>query len=306
MADPRWRTTTLADIAAALCVPHAARAVHGNDPVLPAAFVLLALAGVRDCRGIRDDDELSQLFLLAPFNISHLSTYHSASHAARLMAAHPQHSHVTHWSHIGGAQPHSVVVGGSPLAALGDGVTAMRDAAHAFPKLVALELLNCGNGGPALIELACGTLRSLLVTGFVNEASRSAAIARCSQLRRLAIAQHNCIDVETFASCFRALPKLRHLTLSGMKLGDDELLPVIRAIRESGVPLVTLDLSDNQLDDTGAESIAHLALATPSLAGVALKNNYVGDAGANEFAEGLSSSHSRLRRLDLSYNQVTG
>uniref|UniRef100_A0A8C6SWU3 Uncharacterized protein n=1 Tax=Neogobius melanostomus TaxID=47308 RepID=A0A8C6SWU3_9GOBI len=95
--------------------------------------------------------------------------------------------------------------------------------------------------------------------------------------------------------------RLQTLSLSHCKLSDcccDDLASVL-----SSSSLTHLDLSDNDLGDSGVEKLcAGLKSAPCRLEVLRLSGCLVSERGGASLASALRSAHSRLRELDLSYN----
>lgn len=68
--------------------------------------------------------------------------------------------------------------------------------------------------------------------------------------------------------------------------------------------LTNLDLSDNQISDTGTTFIAEAIKGNTSLTNLSVPNNYIRDAGATSITEAIKVNKI-LTNLNLSYNCMT-
>ncbi|KAG0056968.1 NACHT, LRR and PYD domains-containing protein 14 [Gryganskiella cystojenkinii] len=100
-----------------------------------------------------------------------------------------------------------------------------------------------------------------------------------------------------------ALPrsKITHLDLRGAKVTDVGIPYVAEALRSHNCPIVSLNLYDCQLTDTGIAKIAIKLSVNKSLRVLGLGCNCIGDMGMLALSQGLLLN-STLEELDLSQN----
>ncbi|KCV69161.1 hypothetical protein H696_04575 [Fonticula alba] len=105
----------------------------------------------------------------------------------------------------------------------------------------------------------------------------------------------------------QAQRRLRFLTLSDCSLADPELCtiaePLVSAANDGLSSLSILNLSNNQIGDQGAVSIADLIAKSGVLQSVVLTFNSIENAGVLAIAESLKNYSSGLTMLSINYNQ---
>lgn len=90
-----------------------------------------------------------------------------------------------------------------------------------------------------------------------------------------------------------ATPRLRDLDLSFNNIGDTGAIALAAALPM--VPRIgSLDLSDNRIGDAGTAALADALLRSPSLGWLSLHTNRIGDKGASALADVLPHAHQLL------------
>lgn len=112
---------------------------------------------------------------------------------------------------------------------------------------------------------------------------------------------------EQLAAAIGKLKQLKYLKLRDASLGVDGAVAVVKAITNSKLELVELDLSGNELADEGFEAIAPLLKSQSSLKVLRLDENEVTSAGLKSFVAALNGADSlgALEELSLCGNEIT-
>mmetsp|Transcript_572 Transcript_572/g.701 ORF Transcript_572/g.701 Transcript_572/m.701 type:complete len:394 (-) Transcript_572:3586-4767(-) len=98
---------------------------------------------------------------------------------------------------------------------------------------------------------------------------------------------------------------LRFLSMPNCYAGRRKFVPIINALRNNpACQVVTLDISDNRLEDSGIEMVAEYLKRSTIIESVALKQNRItGGDGATALAEVLRRNNS-IKVLDISNNRI--
>ncbi|KAJ8366867.1 hypothetical protein AAFF_G00338610, partial [Aldrovandia affinis] len=134
-------------------------------------------------------------------------------------------------------------------------------------------------------------------TGPVVKHCRKAVLSGCS------LTGESC---EIVASALQSVSSpLRELDLSCNNLRDSGVEPLCAALKSPNCKLQTLDLSSNNLGDSGVEPLC-AALKSPNckLQTLDLSSNNLGDSGVEPLCAALKSPNCKLQTLDLSTNNL--
>jgi len=106
------------------------------------------------------------------------------------------------------------------------------------------------------------------------------------------------------AETLRCCTNLKHINFENCRITDEQLLPLVEAIRGHGL-LEKLLLAENSIGNIGCEAIATL-LEDPScnIQVLGLSDNMVGSKGAGDIANSLSRNN-QLETLYLNNNRIT-
>ncbi|XP_059816861.1 NACHT, LRR and PYD domains-containing protein 3-like [Hypanus sabinus] len=104
---------------------------------------------------------------------------------------------------------------------------------------------------------------------------------------------------EDLASALSTNPSLTGLSLSYNKLGDSGVKLVSAALRKSECKIQKLGLRDVGLTDSGAEDLASALSTKPSLTGLNLGDNKLGDSGVKLVSAALRKSECKIQKLGL-------
>jgi len=112
----------------------------------------------------------------------------------------------------------------------------------------------------------------------------SALAAGCPKLEYLNL---SCCDiypggVPAVAKAISAMKNLKVLKIAENELGDFGVARICMALKESGCPLVELDVSTNELVQAGAIAAARLAISKASFTSLNLDGNYISDEGVEK------------------------
>ncbi|XP_059818105.1 NACHT, LRR and PYD domains-containing protein 14-like [Hypanus sabinus] len=104
---------------------------------------------------------------------------------------------------------------------------------------------------------------------------------------------------EDLASALSTNRSLTGLSLSYNKLGDSGVKLVSAALRKSECKIQKLGLRDVGLTDSGAEDLASALSTKPSLTGLNLGDNKLGDSGVKLVSAALRKSECKIQKLGL-------
>ncbi|GJD10637.1 RAN GTPase-activating protein 1 [Galdieria sulphuraria] len=99
-------------------------------------------------------------------------------------------------------------------------------------------------------------------------------------------------------------PELEDLKLASLRVGEEGIEPVIRALKNTTL-LRVLDLSDNILANRGANCLGRMFPLLSNLETLILRDTSLGDKGATTILQCLERSEIRLKVLDISCNELT-
>ncbi|XP_059816946.1 NACHT, LRR and PYD domains-containing protein 3-like isoform X2 [Hypanus sabinus] len=105
--------------------------------------------------------------------------------------------------------------------------------------------------------------------------------------------------VEDLASVLNTKPSLTDLDLSFNKLGDSGVKLVSAALRNPECKIQTLWLYKVGLTDSGAEDLVSALSTKPSLTGLNLSENKLGDSGVKLVSAALRNPECKIQRLEL-------
>uniref|UniRef100_A0A9J7Z3Q2 NACHT, LRR and PYD domains-containing protein 12-like n=1 Tax=Cyprinus carpio carpio TaxID=630221 RepID=A0A9J7Z3Q2_CYPCA len=144
--------------------------------------------------------------------------------------------------------------------------------------------------------------------------SKSLSLAQCSTLANMILMSEEVLDefnvnrynIKSKEGRWRLLPAVRNCrkaVLTGCNLTDQHC-EIVASVLQSSNSLRELDLSHNHLQDSGVELLcAGLKSPNCQLSILRLSGCLVKEEGCAALVSALSSNHSHLRELDLSYNQ---
>eukprot|EP00043_Microstomoeca_roanoka_P027428 m.14516 g.14516 ORF g.14516 m.14516 type:complete len:540 (-) comp7629_c0_seq3:285-1904(-) len=165
---------------------------------------------------------------------------------------------------------------------LGD--AGMEPLARAMKKLPRLQHLNLDNVG-------------------ITSRGAKVIVQSCPHLSILKLS-----DNEIDASITRSLAQrmtvaLREIDLKSTDLDANDLMPVIRSLRQQDCKLQVLRLWDNRISDAGVATIAEALEKNQSLRILDLRFNGITSSGARHLGDALQKN-STLRELSLKFNRV--
>jgi len=111
-----------------------------------------------------------------------------------------------------------------------------------------------------------------------------------------------CALATAFQRC--SAPTLELLELSSCELSSSCMREFGSAIQAQS-KMISLDLSRNNIDSSGAECISQSLLIHVCIENVELSNNHIGDDGIVAISQCLSSSNLSIKRIGLNNNNVT-
>ncbi|XP_062896299.1 NACHT, LRR and PYD domains-containing protein 3-like [Mobula hypostoma] len=111
--------------------------------------------------------------------------------------------------------------------------------------------------------------------------------------------------VEDLVSAFSTIPSLTGLGLSGNKLGDSGVKLVSAALRNPECKIQTLRLENVGLTDSGVEDLASALRTNPSLTGLGLSGNKLGDSGVRLMFAALRNPECKIQTLRLNNVDLT-
>jgi len=109
--------------------------------------------------------------------------------------------------------------------------------------------------------------------------------------------------LNVLAEVLPQLPKLKVLNLSGNHIGDTGVKVLTDALSKTPNAIPALSLSNNNISDAGANSIAALLKSTSTIVNLQLAGNEIGDAGAETIAASLADNVS-VDEVDFSLNRI--
>ena len=140
--------------------------------------------------------------------------------------------------------------------------------------------------------------------------SMAQALPRFEQLNKLDLGQNEITPqgVRRLANALRNLPKLKELCLDGAYMGDSGVTTMITALFNKNLTtlrhgLESLNLSSNDIHDSGAEKLAKVLPYFPNLKELKLGQNSIGCTGAQSLALELSWCQT-LEKLGLQDNVI--
>ncbi|KAL9184542.1 hypothetical protein ACHAXT_012512 [Thalassiosira profunda] len=154
------------------------------------------------------------------------------------------------------------------------------------------------------------TLRSLDLTGasFDAEAIKEVTpfFRRNSSLEALVLGENQCVGDEGVKTALAGLQagkgKLRVLSVESCRVGAPGAASISRFMLRGGRSLRTLQLSNNNIGDAGAETLVRALKHSHRLGHLALNNTGITDRGASELGEVLRTNRT-LHTLSLRNNE---
>ena len=100
----------------------------------------------------------------------------------------------------------------------------------------------------------------------------------------------------------------RNTTLGRLNLRDNKIsingISYLMAALTTNTTLVSLGLSSNKIGDEGIALLVDMMLKNPALQELELRYNKITSQGARKLAELLQTNNTRVKKLDLSYNDL--
>jgi hypothetical protein len=317
----------LRPIQAALSCAHCGHRAHGNDPILPVSFAVVALCGVRAAGSQVSDRDLRGYLAAVPLNVSRIVVCTlPARDLVGVLQEHPRHRGLNALCSITALAAADVAAMLDPVGAHGglrflraldlrftDGTAAL--VAHAAPTLRVLRVWNngingWGGGGDALLAALrrCGQLRKIdisVTAGPTFTVSLADALGGCTRLRALHLRGERVICEHGGHALLRAaarLPRLRALGLDGNTIGPQGGELLATALEACG-ELQDLFLEATALMSPGAAALAKALPRCPTLQRLDVRNCNIPAAGVVALAD-AAACHPALRELRLSGNTV--
>ncbi len=130
---------------------------------------------------------------------------------------------------------------------------------------------------------------------------------RCVTSLSLSRTGLNDIAVDWIAAAIRSdnvrLRRLTYINLSDNQIGDRGAMTLAAIARD--IPYVRISLENNQIGSRGAVELVKDIAAGNSQSSVRLSGNRIDDQGARELSQKLARYRGRIDRLDLSHNPIT-
>ncbi|XP_059817321.1 NACHT, LRR and PYD domains-containing protein 3-like [Hypanus sabinus] len=159
-----------------------------------------------------------------------------------------------------------------------------------------------------LAQAALGSVEALSFSGMtltpIDCAVLSHVIGLCDTIKNLDL--DNCrIQSEGIQRLGPGLHKCQELGLGDNKLGDSGVKLVSAALRNPECKIQELWLNRVGLSDSGAEDLASALSTIPSLMGLHLSYNNLGDSGVKLVSAALSNPECKIQKLELNYVGLT-
>jgi len=127
-----------------------------------------------------------------------------------------------------------------------------------------------------------------------------------ASLKNLALINSDELDehaAAAIADMMTDVPALQGLNLGGCNMGDDAARRLSNGLSSKGCTFAQLDLSDNQIGDTGASALAAALSENSVLERFTFEGNDMGEAGARAMATTLGMNTS-LKEINIEYNEI--
>ncbi|XP_072890933.1 NACHT, LRR and PYD domains-containing protein 3-like [Hemitrygon akajei] len=153
-----------------------------------------------------------------------------------------------------------------------------------------------------LAQAALGSLKTLSLRGMtltpVDCAVLSHAIGLCNTIKDLNLEECN-IQCEAIQRLGPGLHKCQELRLGKNDLGDSGVKLVLSALGNTECKIQKLELNNVGLTDSGAEDLASALSTKPSLTGLDLGGNELGDSGVKLVSAALGNPECKIQKLWL-------
>ena len=106
------------------------------------------------------------------------------------------------------------------------------------------------------------------------------------------------------AEALRSNTTLLTLDLRANDLSDDSIYLLMNVLSSENGTLKSLNLSDNNITDVGAEYLAEMLKTNDKLTHLWLDTNHIDDRGAGAIALALTTHNSTLEQLYLNWNEL--
>jgi hypothetical protein len=127
---------------------------------------------------------------------------------------------------------------------------------------------------------------------------------RCNELElsnAQALSGVNDPRFQSFLQALVANVNVRKLELESLQLDDAMIQAIVNALIDRSVDLYSLELTNQNFGDDGADAVAAFLAKTSSLRSLSLARNHIGDIGVVAIANALPPS---LHEIDLSWNVI--
>ncbi|XP_072890934.1 NACHT, LRR and PYD domains-containing protein 3-like [Hemitrygon akajei] len=153
-----------------------------------------------------------------------------------------------------------------------------------------------------LAQAALETVDTLSFSGMtltpIDCAVLSHAIGLCDTIKHLDLEKCN-IQCEGIQRLGPGLHKCQELRLGKNKLGDSGVKLVSATLRNPECKIQDLELNDVGLTDSGAEDLVSALSTNPSLTGLSLSGNELGDSGVRLLFAALRNAECKIQKLRL-------
>ena len=127
---------------------------------------------------------------------------------------------------------------------------------------------------------------------------------RCTELELSHAQALSGLDDPRFQSFLTALAgnvNVRKIELENLQLDDAMVKAIVNALIDRSMDLYSLELTNQNFGDDGADAVAAFLAKTSSLRSISLARNHIGDIGVAAIANALPPS---LHEVDLSWNSI--
>ncbi|XAR58542.1 hypothetical protein NMG60_11013976 [Bertholletia excelsa] len=155
---------------------------------------------------------------------------------------------------------------------------------------------------PFLEDFRCSSTR----VGSEGGVALAEALGKCSYLKKLDM-RDNMFDVEAGVALSKTLSNFSGLTeiyLSYLNLEDEGSKALANALLESAPSLEVLDMAGNDITAEAASVLAVCVAAKQSLTKLNLSENELKDDGAISIAKAFEEHHNQLTEVDMSTNSI--
>eukprot|EP00045_Choanoeca_perplexa_P003684 m.32678 g.32678 ORF g.32678 m.32678 type:complete len:349 (-) comp12170_c0_seq2:121-1167(-) len=137
-----------------------------------------------------------------------------------------------------------------------------------------------------------------------DTATQSLQTSRCTELdlsHAQALSGATDPRFQSFLQALSANVNVRKVEMENLELDDNMVKALVDALIDRSVDLYSLEITNQNFGDDGADAIAAFLAKTSSLRSLSLARNHIGDVGVTSIANALPPS---LHELDLSWNSI--